>query len=437
MSVHYTPAGVEAYCQNSSQVLVTKGKNEKESTKFGPKYKQWHTYDKTISYVSRSQVNGVALKHTADILVPINNAAFVKACGLTKVLANPIHGDYVKSTFEDKGIESIIDSGGFQMLTGATDFVDPNDVVTRYNKLANIGMPIDLPVRFAFEADFFDPVSKMIKANDDFLIERLNPNIHLALISHGTTLEKRKRRLDVLDRKAEVVAIAGLNIKPQPGVDRYLNIVENLMYVIHRYRKTTRYFHVLGVTSKFWMFIYALIDALGYVREIGADSVSHRMGSLIGMVDRSDFTVTDIPKNQLYKQSIPCGCPVCVAIDDVRILNSAAILEAHNLWTRAKQTEVLVDLARHYVKNEVTLQEILKVTNFKIDITKFQYIVNYVKEVVATDKFKPIKAERSTKSLFSNIIPDDDVMTEEASLGKDKYAKILERYEKFHKKKFR
>ena len=437
MTVNYVPAGAESYSQNSAQLLVTRGQNKKEHTAFGAKYKQWHFYDKTVSFVSRSQVNGTKIKHTADIAVPITNSLFVKACGLTKVLANPIHGDYVKETFEDKGIESIIDSGGFQMLTGVIDFVHPDDVVKRYNKLANIGMPIDLPVRSKFEVEFWDPIGKMIRANDDYLIERLNPDIHLALISHGTSLERRKRRLDILDRDAEVVAIAGLNINPAPGVDRHLNIVENLMYVIQRKRKTTRYFHVLGVTGKFWMFIYALIDALGYVREIGADSVSHRMGSLIGMVDRPDFSVTDIPKNQPFKQVIPCGCPVCVAVDDIRVMNSAAILEAHNLWVRAKQTEMLCDLARHHLKGEVTLQEIHKIMNLRIDITKFQFIVNYIKEIVATDKFKAIKAPQSTKSLFSNVIPEDDEATDEMKIGASKYADILTKYEKFHKRKFR
>lgn len=435
MSVHYVPAGCESYSQNSAQILVTREHNKKESTEFGAKYKQWYTHDKTVSFVSRSQVNGVNIKHTADIAVPISNALFVHACGLTKVLANPIHGDYVKSTFEDKGIESIIDSGGFQMLTGAADFVHPDDVVKRYNRLANIGMPIDLPVRSKFEKEYFDPVSRMIRANDEYLIERLDPHIHLALISHGTSIEKRKRRLDVLDRKAEVVAIAGLNIKPEPGVDHYLNNIENLMYVISRYRKTTRYFHVLGVTSKFWMFMYALIEAEGYVREIGADSVSHRMGSLIGMVDRSDFTVVDIPKNQVFKQAIPCGCPVCVAVDDIRILNAAAILEAHNLWVRSKQTELIIDLARHFIKNEVTLAEISKVMNLRIDLTKFQYMVNYTREIIASDKFKRIKPARSTNSLFSDIIPEENI--DEANVGKDKYNEILTKYEKFHKRKFR
>lgn len=439
MTVHYVPAGVESYSQNSAQLLVNREKNKKETTDFGAKYKQWRTYDKTISFVSRSQVNGVNIKHTADIAVPISNALFVRACGLTKVLANPIHGEYVKSTFEDKGIESIIDSGGFQMLTGVLPFVHPDDVVKRYNKLANIGMPIDLPVRSKFEAEYFDPVSKMIKANDDYLIERLDPHIHLALISHGTSLEKRKRRLDVLDRKAEVVAIAGLNIKPAPGVDHYLNNIENLMYVIHRYRKDTRYFHVLGVTSKFWMFMYALVEATGYVREIGADSVSHRMGSLIAKADLSDFTVADMSNKtgipQLYRQSIPCGCPVCVAIDDMRILSAAAILEAHNLWVRAKQTELICDLARLFLKNEITLKSICKVMKLKVDLTKFQYMVNYTREIIASDTFRHIKPMRSTNSLFSDILPEENV--EESNVGKDKYNEILIKYEKFHKRKFR
>lgn len=75
--------------------------------------------------------------------------------------------------------------------------------------------------------------------------------------------------------------------------------------------------------------------------------------------------------------------------------------------------------------------------NLRIDITKFQFIVNYIKEIVATDKFKAIKAPQSTKSLFSNVIPEDDEATDEMKIGASKYADILTKYEKFHKRKFR
>lgn len=432
MSLHYVPAGVEIYSATSAQVLITNKPNKTEETDFGKKYKHWRTRERTISLVVKSLRSGVNIKHTADAAIPIFNSSFIAAAGLTKVLANPIHGNYVKEPYESKGIESIIDSGGFQMLKGTTDFVHPDDVVTRYNREANIGMPLDLPVRSAVEASFFDPVSRMIKANDDYILKRLNKGVHLALISHGSTINLRKRRLDVLDRDAEVVAIAGLNIKPRPGVDHVLNNVENLMYVTHRYHKRTRYFHVLGVTSKLWFFMYALLEASGYVREIGADSVSHRLGALVGMYDTSDFQSVSLTKGVDYRQTVPCNCPVCSAIDDMRVIQTQLVLESHNLWVRGQQALLMSDMARSYIKGTLPLKVVYDTLSLKLGMSKFQHIVHYAQEIMASGKFRPIKPERGSNTLFS------EMRSQATTSGPlfDQYKSILEKYEKFHRSKF-
>ncbi len=432
MSLHYVPAGVEIYSATSAQVLVANRPNEVEETEFGKKYKHWRTREQTVSVVVKSLRNGANVKNTYDAVVPIFNSSFIKACGLTKVLANPIHGNYVKAPYEDKGIESIIDSGGFQLLKGTTDFVHPDDVVTRYNQQANIGMPLDLPVRSAVEGSFFDPVSKMIKANDDYILERLKKNVHLALISHGSTLSLRKRRLDVLDRDAEVVAIAGLNIKPRPGVDHVLNNIENLMYVVHRYHKRTRYFHVLGVTSKLWFFIYALLEASGYVREIGADSVSHRLGALVGMYDTRDFQSVSLVKGLDYKQTLPCNCPVCTVVDDMRVIQTQLVLESHNLWVRAQQTLLMHDMAKAYINGTLPLKVVYDTLALKLGMSKFQHIVHYAQEIIASGKFRPIKPERGDNTLFTGVVAPKTV----AGPLVDQYKNILRKYEKFHKTKF-
>jgi len=433
MSLHYVPAGVEIYSATSAQVLITNKPNDIEETEFGKKYKHWRTRERTVSLVVKSLRNGVNIKHTADAVIPIFNSSFIRAAGLTKVLANPIHGNYVREPYESKGIESIIDSGGFQLLKGTTDFVHPDDVVERYNREANIGMPLDLPVRAAVEGSFFDPVSKMIKANDDYILKRLDKKVNLALISHGSTVSLRKRRLDVLDRDAEVVAIAGLNIKPRPGVDHILNNVENLMYVVHRYHKRTRYFHVLGVTSKLWFFMYALLEASGYVREIGADSVSHRLGALVGIYDTSDFQAIPLTKGLDYRHTLPCNCPVCSAIDDMRVIQTQLVLESHNLWVRAQQAQLMSDMARSYIKGTLPLKIIYDTLALKLGMAKFQHIVHYAQEIMASGKYRPIKPERGNNTLFSSVKPQSSA----SGPLVDQYAAIIKKYEKFHKQSFR
>lgn len=429
MSLHYVPAGAEAYSDRRVQLVITNKPNAKETSEHGKTYKRWRTFNKTVTCVATTTRGGVYSDEQADLVIPMLNSTYIKNCGLTKILANPIHGGFVKAPFEANGIESIVDSGGFQLLRGTVDFVDMDELIGRYNREANIGMPLDLPVQSTAEPFFFDAVSHMIKANDTYMIQRLNKGVDLALISHGSTLARRKSRLDVLDRKAAVVAIAGLGIKPPPGTDHITSAIENLMYVIQRYHKSARYFHVLGVTSKFWLFIYALIDASKYVKSIGADSVSHRLGSLVGMYDTFDFDSVSLTKKLTYRQTLPCNCPICFGIDDMRIMSQTQILEAHNLWARAQWTKLLSDMAAQYVAGTVTLAAVHKMLRLRMTINEFQKLVVYVESIISTDKFRPLRTQTRHKSLFA-----------ERALGshpkKEIYEKVLKRYEQFHKTSF-
>jgi len=428
MALHYVPAGIEGYSDRRSQLQITNKPNEAETSEHGKLYKRWHTLEKTIVQVNTSTRGGTRSKDNADVIVPFLNATFVKNCGITKVLANPIHGGFIREPFERQGMESIVDSGGFQMLKGTVEFVEPDYLVRMYAEKANIGMPLDLPVPAGAEPMFFDRISHMIRANDQYMLKRLKPNIDLALISHGSTLARRKSRLDVLDRKAAVVAIAGLGIKPDNGVDHVSTALESLLYVTNRYRKTARYFHVLGITSKFWLFIYALLDSTGFVKSIGADSVSHRLGSVVGMYDTYDFQTISLNKKQTYHQTMPCNCPICFAIDDLRIVNSTYILEAHNLWVRAQWAKLISDMAAQYVLGTVKLEEIFKTLNLTLKYNEFHKLVKYVEEVTSSGKFKPLRKINETKSLFRQQA--------KAHPKKDLYESILARYEKFHGKTF-
>lgn len=430
MTLHYVPAGVEAYTQTPRQLHISNKPNAEETSEHGKRLKIWRTKYKTVVF-SGSSANGCTYVPDADydVVVPLGSPTFIKNCGLTKILANPIHGPFCKIPFASLGVESIVDSGGFQLLRGLVDFVEPDDLVKLYNKDADIGMPLDLPVPHNLEPMFFDSVSKMIRANDDYMIKKLK-GVDLALISHGSTLELRKSRLDVLDRKAAVVAVAGLSAPVPAGIDPVVNALENLMYVVHRYHKSARYFHVLGVTSKFWLFIYALLDSSGYVKSIGADSVSHRLRGFVGQYNQYDFNCMQLGKKLSYHMSAPCNCPVCFAVDDLRIISYAHILEAHNLWVRAQWTKMLSDLATQYVKGVVSLADVYKVLDLQASLNEFTKLVSYVESIISTNKFRPLRTKATRTSLFQARVF-------KAHPKQEIYGKVLDRYEVFHGKKFR
>jgi hypothetical protein len=428
MTLKLVPAGTEAYTATPSQLFIRNGANEKEITHFGKKCKRWDTLDKTVFEISGSSVGHILPKGKFDLSIPMFSPSFIKMCGLDLILANPEVGKaYVKGPFYDAGIKTILDSGGFQMLKGTSDFIHPDLVISRYNENADIGMPLDLPLRSGLEPLYFDAISHLIKANDDYILPKLNKDIDLCIVSHGLTLDQRKRRLDVLDRPTKAVAIAGLGAKVPNGVDKPINSVQNLMYVTSRYRKTTDYFHVLGVTAKFWLFIYALLDQSNYVKNIGADSVSHRVAAMIGQYELLNFNTLDLSKNVQYKTFPICSCPICFAVGDFRILHSWRVLEAHNLWVWAKRTEQISYFARSFLKAELSLEYIYKTLDLSMPLSKFTMLVDYVMEVVS-DKFKPLRVDHLPKSLFRGV--DKEVQHD------PHYLAVIQRYEKFHGKSF-
>lgn len=433
MTLHYVPAGVEKYSERRVQLSLKMGANAKPRTDFGRGYKRWFLDNRTVSLTNSTYKVSKALTDVQDVITSISSPAFISNLGLTKILANPIHGDFRSGGFDALGIESIVDSGGFQLLQSTVDFVDPDEVVKRYNKGAGIGMPLDVPVRAIVEPLFFDVISHLIKANDKYIEPKLTNGTDLALISHGSNLAARKRRLDVLDREgAKVIAVAGLNIPPPPGVNKLYSGIENLMYVLSRFHKTARYFHVLGVTSKFWIFVYALIDSLGYVKSIGADSVSHRILAISGSYETLDFGTDSLPRGDRHYGQLPrCPCPVCQVAGDLRLMNEANLLEAHNLWVKVKQTEFLASLANLYVGGYVKLNEVHAELNLSMPLTEFSTMINYVENVIA-GKFVPFRAQKAARtSLFAGqkaAAPNKDVVAH--------YTNIIKRYEEFHKVSF-
>ena len=428
----HVPAGVEKYAERRQQLSVAYVSNKSPKTFFGKGFKQWRLSDRTVTLTNSTYAVTKSVSVPQDIIVPISSPTFIKNIGIKTILANPIHGNFTSVGYDSLGIDSIIDSGGFQLLTSTVDFVSPDDVITRYNLGGTIGMPLDLPVRSIVESQFFDTVSHLIKANDLYIEPKLKTT-KLALISHGSTLALRKKRLDILDRpNAKVVAIAGLGSTPHPGVNKLHSGIENLMYVLTRYRKTAEYFHVLGVTSKFWIFIYSLIAHRNYVKCIGADSVSHRIASISGGFDTPSFNIEPLAKGAQHYYTVPtCQCPVCSSVGDIRLLGEASLLESHNLWIKAKQAKFLSNIAKIYTDGLINITEVYNTLNLPISLLDFIPLVTYVENTIASGKFVPFRNHSSKQSLFSTGYvskPDPKVVAH--------YKAVIARYEDFHKISF-
>ena len=430
MAVYYVPAGVEDYHTTGPATLYTKlEKHKQEKTSFLFKAKEWETKDQHI-LLCRHPISEYLPEISYDSCVSIHSPTMLKHLGIKVCLANPQVGKYSKIPFKNQGILTILDSGGFQMLSGKMTFVNPDDVVSRYNANADIGMPLDIPVKAIVEQQFFDRVSRIMKANDNYMIPKLNNDVTLSLISHGTTLDYRKRRLDILDRDTKVVTIAGLNINPKGSISVLPSKVEQLMYVVSRYRKTTQYFHVLGVTEKLFLFLYCLLDSLGYVKNIGADSVTHRICALSGNYLKADFSSVILKKDGPYGKRSECFCPVCRCVHDLRVVHEPLLLETHNLYALVERLKFIHDMSDSYVSGGVKLKTIYDELQIRCSFIEFRSLVEYVQEVCA-NKFKPLTSQIKQGGLFGH----KGVSEQHIKLVK-RYEEIIKNYSKFYGKKF-
>lgn len=454
--VKYVPAGLEGWNSRMGQVFVKFEKNKDTSIYRGVGYRVVRLVDRTIHIVYETSRNQrlIDTQFDFDYVVPYQNPLELKG-RIDLVLVNPVHakkGFY--NNFRPHGIKTIADSGGFQMRSGVSDFVNPDNVVEFYNKHTDIGMALDLPITNSVEAPLWDKVSNLMAANANYMEKKLNNNVTLALISHGRDINLRKRRLEVIYRPSKVVAVGGLlNTTALDEETRLLTALNNALYVISETRKHAEYYHFLGVTSRLWIAIYAILVGTGYVKSCGGDSVSHRMAAITGSYKHSfvamntnsihekhylnalhykfqnthDSSPTQITKRNAIKVGTSCCCPMCQAVSDLTMLSEYQLCESHLLWYSEQEKDLICDNVQSYLNGKISLgclaKQCVRSHHKKIFIKMFSMI-----EDTVSKGFTPIKV---SKQLFGSLNPTK-VNSEEL----DRYTRIIKNYEKFHKKKF-
>lgn len=149
-----------------------------------------------------------------------------------------------------------LDSGGFLMLAGTADFLDPIELAHTYNKFANYGMVLDIPLGNArIQSDkraiFHAHVQKF---NTEIIKKHIDDSVTLYNISHGATPERRTLYMSIVDDPdIDHWACAGSTGTP---FDRLQNI---LVTIDNAGRKKLKSIHVLGVASPLYIPILAWI----------------------------------------------------------------------------------------------------------------------------------------------------------------------------------
>lgn len=426
------PAGLEQWCDAEIHAYTKLGKQDAVGlTRYGGRLSVFTLPDRVVHVVTKSPRVKVLVddKGPFDFMTPIRTPELVSE---PIVLINPYHA--VKNyncDFARFGKKVIVDSGGFQMLRGTAEFVHPDDLLSFYNKFGDICMPLDLPLPANVEPYFFDSVTRMMRANDEYMEPRLEKGRILALISQGSTVTNRLRRIDGLKRTSKVTAIAGLNtLVDGDTTHKAMTALSNGMAVISHLRHSTEYFHFLGVTANLWFILYSILVGTGYVKRCGGDSVSFRMSSINGTyrygLGSKGSRTDDISRNQKTSVGTTCRCPACRTLTDHRAFLDARILESHAVWNAIEVKNLIADSVETYLKGGCSLKEISDQWMPPGRYDSLARAVDYVNSVIQKGyhEWKP----KATNSLFAKV--------KKTPPGLDHYKTIIGRYEKFHKKTF-
>lgn len=437
MSVAYVPAGYEHMVRGHLTMYSRVEPHEKETSTFvGVGRRIWETKSRKTEQNSSTHSVSLLPDEQYDVCTPVMSGAFLKLNGINMCLVNP-HGRFsgksqknLISTLRDLGLQVICDSGGFQLFSGTTDFVDPVHVAKSYNRCATLGMDLDIPTRPGLPFNFLDAMAKAQMANREVMESIINNKVHLVTVVHGLSYDLVDRWTDLIGRfDSPFVSIAGFaRMPPNPQVPAELRIIENLCMLLSKYKKIT-YLHCLGATSPVNFFTYSLFDHLGLVKNIGGDSVGFLVQGASGTSSNLfPWKQSQLPKEFHIEVQPACSCPFCVTAKDLRVVNSWAF-KAHCLYNKNQHKNYIVHLTRLLLDGEIKIPEFLQLTNLPLDKILIERCINYVQEFKASGrKFKPIS--RTKRALFN---------THKTGVNKeqlDNIEDIIRRYEKYHEKRF-
>lgn len=245
------------------------------------------------------------------------------------------------------------DSGGFQILSGVRNFVDPIDLAKFYNQYVTHGMILDIPVRLLSDVKIIKKTALMQRKNTEVILKHLKKDVQLYNVSHGTRVDIRRKFIDTVHHdKINNWAIGGSSVG---------NIFDMIyqIFSVTTYVKADKY-HILGVANTLAIIILAWI---GKYINLTSDSSSHLQSGLCNVI----FTITEHKFKKLavggqigrqlqspnISALLPSSDPILGSVDTTEIFNHATASKVcyylailHNITSLAQYAQIWNDLAQ-------------------------------------------------------------------------------------------
>ncbi len=338
----------------------------------------------------------------------------------------------------------IQDSGGFQLVSGVCDFIDPHDVAKKHTLYADSGVSLDLPVSGVPGKKFALATAQMLAANTKIILEDVAPDVKIMNVCHGATLDIRNAYLDIVTKNpAHSLCIAGLRRSAVHNGDTFdrtspVAFASHILLAMLKTQKLYQHYHVLGVATHWQMALMALAAAV-HQKIVTSDSASHSLSAKSGLLlyYQGEYSVTLQGREANIYHATYCGCPMCHSVRDHLWYKIGPhwMSMIHNVYALLRNAKVFNEVAKTAVAKNYDAPHTVK--EFLRNIpdlhhkhhNSFLRAVSLIYKTTKISELKALPEDPKTNALFASS-------KAESSVVPDRMLSILRAYEKFHKKKW-
>ncbi len=241
----------------------------------------------------------------------------------------------------DQHTKIIADSGGFQLVKGTVDYIDPKELVTWYNDNVDWGMVLDTPLA-SNGLEIYTRSAKVQAENTRIMMDNKRPGLELLNIIHGAVGKEMDTFRKIVERPdIDRLAVGGIYF------GSILSSIDRLCAIMtggQRYK----HYHALGIANITQTIPLMRLSGSDIAPLITSDSSSHLQAANGRKYYKPNGTEA-LPEVLFYadaggyhpggNQLLNCTCPICSVVkytDVLSMVNSNTItllLVYHNLFS--------------------------------------------------------------------------------------------------------
>lgn len=258
----------------------------------------------------------------------------------------------------------ISDSGGFQLMMGRLEWIDPLEAVKWYNKNVDLAMVLDIPTGGVWDKKDFLTVAKAQAHNTDIMMRNKVDSLELINIFHGHDMEWIREFRAVVERPdVDRLAVGGAYF------GTLMATLSNVFSVICE-TSSYKHHHVLGVWNLLQLIPIMRFASKGIVPLVTSDAstavqnANAKQYAYFPAIDEKwqlrKIGLGSPTTHANHNLTLPCHCPVCSTLkytDVLSVLPGGLVthtLVFHNVYQMNNYIKSMYPLIAELSVKEIT-----------------------------------------------------------------------------------